>query len=101
MHIHVSKADVLQSIGFALTAAKEELDRVKSNINNGILAMLTDGVKVTDDMQEPLIRALTVAHEQVNKLDALRRMAEFANEERGVMLDRESFELLECNLPAR
>lgn len=101
MHITISKSDVLQSIGFALTSAKEEYERIKGNIGAALHAALTEGKVITAEAQADATRALTAAREQMERIDALRRMAEFAKDEHGVVLDAESFALLEPNLPAR
>jgi len=100
MFIYISKSDVLQSIGFALTSANEELDRVKTAVTSGILMSLIEKHTASPEAQENASRALTDAQEHVAKLDTLRRMAEYANESE-ILLDAESFALIECNLPAR
>jgi hypothetical protein len=101
MFVKISKADVLQSIGFALTAAEEEYNRVVAGVGESLRSVLEEGQVVPADVQADMSRALTERRDQVERIKTLKHMAEFAREDEGVLLDTESFKLLEANLPAR
>jgi hypothetical protein len=101
MFVKISKADVLQSIGFALTSAEEEYNRVASGVGDGLKAMLEDGQVITIEAQEDATRALTARRKHMEDIKTLKAMADFAREDDGVLLDMDSYRLLEANLPAR
>jgi hypothetical protein len=101
MFVKISKSDVLQSIGFALTAAEEEYNRVATGVSDGLKAMLEDGETITLEAQEDATRALTARRKLVDDIKTLKHMAEFARDDDGVLLDLASYRLLEANLPAR
>jgi hypothetical protein len=101
MFVKISKADVLQSIGFALTAAEEEYSRVATGVSDGLKAMLEEGQIIPAEAQADMSRALTDRRDHVERIKTLQHMAEFARDDEGVLLDTESFKLLEANLPAR
>lgn len=101
MLVKISKADAEQSIGFALTNAQEEYDRVKSGVGEALQHALAHGGVTTAEEQQDMARALTRAREAVQDVLLLQKMADFASEEHGVLLDAESFSLLQPNLPAR
>lgn len=99
MFVKISKADALQSIGFALTSATEEYERAVSGIGDSLKRVLELGEMVPADVQAEMSRALIDRREAVERIKTLQRMAEFSVDE--VLLDVESFKLLEANLPAR
>lgn len=100
MFVSLKKADVLQSVGFAETAATEEYERIVTGIGETLKAVLEAGEVAPVEVQEDFSRALKNAREHVEKVKTLKRMAEFSTAE-DIVLDRESFALLEPNLPAR
>lgn len=100
MLIKIKKADVLQSIGFALTSAEEEHTRIGNSVSTALRGMIEDGQVVSTETQAQMSRALTTAREHVDSIKLLRRMAEFEVSDE-VLLDAESFALIEPNLPAR
>jgi hypothetical protein len=100
MFISIKKADVLQSIGFALTAAKEEHERVTSHLGLMLNRMIREGEIITEDNQREISARIKKEREAVERVDILRRMVEFSTDEE-VLLDATSFALLEANLPAR
>lgn len=101
MFVKISKGDVLQSIGFALTAAEEEYNRVVAGVGESLRAVLEEGQMVPAEVQSDMSRALTERRETVERIKTLKHMAEFATDAEGVLLDVDSFKLLEANLPAR
>lgn len=102
MFVPLSKTDVLQSIGFALTSAQEEFTRVKEGILEGFTRELLSGVRlIPEDEQKEAQRIFKEAESKVTKLELLKRMAEFGKDDEPCVLSPEDFELLECNLPAR
>lgn len=100
MFTKISKSDVLQSIGFAETAATEECERLTGVISAQLQELLTSGVMVPTEVQGDMSRALIAAREQLEKIKLLRRMAEFERDD-SVLLDAASFAILEPNLPGR
>jgi hypothetical protein len=100
MFISIKKADVLQSIGFALTAATEEHERVTSHLGLTLNHMLREGEIITEEMQREVAARTKETRNAVERVDILRRMVEFSTDE-DVLLDVESFKIIEANLPAR
>lgn len=100
MLVKIKKADVLQSVGFALTAATEEYERIIVGVNTALKSVLEEGQIVPAEAQAEMGRALTKARQHVDDVKLLQRMAEFETGDE-VLLDVESFILLEPNLPAR
>lgn len=100
MLISISKTDVLQSLGFAITAAEEDYERVKQHITDTLNSALQMGQVTPADLQADMSSALIDAGKHVDALKLLKRMAEFEDGS-VVMLDAASFQLLEPNLPAR
>ena len=101
MFVKISKADAEQSIGFALTSAEEEYERIKSGVGEHIQQVLTDnGRTLSDEDQQAMARALTAARKNVENIQTLKAMIDFTRED-GVLLDVDSFALLRPNLPAR
>lgn len=100
MFVTLKKADVLQSIGFAETAATEEYARIVTGIGDTLKAVLEAGETAPVEVQEEFSRALKTARDHVEKIKTLKRMAEFSIAD-DVVLDANSFALLEPNLPAR
>ena len=96
MFVKISKADVLQSLGFAVTAAEEEHARLREVIANTLKADVDDGIELKCDM----LSALIEARDHVERIKSIQRMAEFEVGD-SVLLDRKTFLLLEPNLPAR
>jgi Na+/phosphate symporter len=100
MFVSIKKADVLQSIGFALTAAKEEHERVTSHLGLMLNRMIRDGEIISEDNQREIAERIKKERDAVERVDVLRRMVEFSTDE-DVLLDAASFALIETNLPAR
>lgn len=100
MFVTLKKADVLQSIGFAETAATEEYERIVTGIGDTLKKVLEAGETAPIEVQEDFSRALRTARENVERIKTLKRMAEFSTGE-DIVLDRDAFTLLEPNLPAR
>jgi len=94
--VTIKKADVLQSLGFAITAAEEEYTRLREAITNALKAEVDESIDLKCDMSSALIEA----RDHVARVKSILRMAEFEIGD-GVLLDRETFLLLEPNLPAR
>lgn len=101
MFITISKSDVLQSIGFAVTAATEEFDRVKSNIADVVQKSLLNGHMISDETQKAMADHLKSVREQFDELKQMERMVQFVKDGEPVFLDVVSFKLIEPNLPAR
>lgn len=101
MLVPLSKTDVLQSIGFALTSANEELARVKDGLHEGIMRAVMDGRVIGKHEQGVAHKHYKDAVDKVNKLELMKRMAEFGKDDEPCLLSTDEFELIECNLPAR
>ena len=100
MFVTIKKSDVLQSIGFAETAATEEYTRIVTGVGDTLKAVLEAEDIVPIEAQEEFSRALKFARDNLEKIKTLRRMAEFSVADE-IVLDSASFLLLEPNLPAR
>jgi hypothetical protein len=100
MFVSIKKADVLQSIGFALTAAKEEHERVTSHLGLMLNRLMREGSLISEENQREFSERMRETRDAVERVDILRRMVEFSTDEE-VLLDATSFALLEANLPAR
>lgn len=101
MFVKIPKADVLQSIGFALISAEEEYTRVATGIGESLKRMLEDGEPIPIEAQEDATRALNKRRNNVEDIKTLKAMAEFTRDGDDVLLDIISYRMLEPNLPAR
>lgn len=101
MHLKISQSDLLQSVGFAITAAEEDVAGIATRVHTALLSAVHAGETVSAEAQADLAERVQETKTRLEDLKAIKRMAEWAGEAAELYLDTKSFVLLELNLPAR
>lgn len=99
--ISISKSDLLQSIGFAVTAAGEDYERTSEHMKLGIAQAVFEGGVITPEAQKTAAKRMRKLRAAVEHLKLMERMANFAKDDEPIQIDSREFELIERNLPAR